>query len=72
MCKDDPEVQLKRELWGRLLLSALGESFEGSDELFVTHTYLALVAELIARGDGPAEICVRATDGGSGNAQAAT
>lgn len=43
-----PEVQVKRELWGRLLLVALGTSFEDSDELFVTHTYLVLTAELIA------------------------
>jgi hypothetical protein len=47
-CRHDPEVQLKRQLWARLLLSALGTNFEDSDELFVTHTYLVLVAELIA------------------------
>lgn len=47
-CRDDPEVQIKRDLWARLLLSALGTSFDNSDELFVTHTYLVLVSELIA------------------------
>jgi hypothetical protein len=47
-CRANPEVQVKRELWARLLLSALGTSFEDSDELFVTHTYLVLTAELIA------------------------
>lgn len=47
-CRLDPEVQLKRQLWARLLLSALGTNFEDSDELFVTHTYLVLVAELLA------------------------
>lgn len=47
-CRADPEVQVKRELWARLLLSALGTSFEDSDELFVMHTYLVLTAELIA------------------------
>jgi hypothetical protein len=47
-CRDEPEVQLKRELWARLLLSALGTNFEDSDELFVTHTYLVLTAELVA------------------------
>ncbi len=47
-CRTDPEVQLKRELWGRLLIAALGTNFEDSDELFVTHTYLVLTAELIA------------------------
>jgi hypothetical protein len=47
-CKLVPEVQLKRQLWGRLLLSALGTTFDDSDELFVTHTYLVLTAELLA------------------------
>jgi len=47
-CREEPEVQLKRELWGRLLIAALGTNFEDSDELFVTHTYLVLTAELIA------------------------
>lgn len=40
VCQTDPEVQLKRELWARLLLAALGTNFEDSDELFVLHTYL--------------------------------
>jgi len=31
-------VKLKRELWGRLLTTALGTNFEDSDELFVNHT----------------------------------
>lgn len=48
VCRTNPEVQIKRELWARLLLSALGTNFEDSDELFVTHTYLVLVAELVA------------------------
>jgi len=47
-CRKDPEVQLKRELWARLLLAALGTNFENSDDLFVTHTYLVLTAELLA------------------------
>lgn len=47
-CRHDPEVMLKRELWGRLLTAALGTNFEDSDDLFVTHTYLVLTAELIA------------------------
>jgi hypothetical protein len=60
-CRASPEVQIKRELWARLLLSALGTNFEDSDELFVTHTYLVLIAELVAhevmglRVDVPAE-----------------
>lgn len=47
-CRDDPEVQLKRELWGRLLVAALGQNFEDTDDLFVIHTYLVLTAELLA------------------------
>lgn len=47
-CRKDPEVQLKRELWGRLLVAALGQNFEDTDDLFVVHTYLVLTAELLA------------------------
>lgn len=43
-----PEVALKRELWAKLLRSALGSQFADSDELFVDHTYLVLLATLIA------------------------
>jgi hypothetical protein len=43
-----PEIQLKRELWARLLLAALGTNFENTDELFITHTYLVIIAELVA------------------------
>jgi hypothetical protein len=46
--KTDTEVMLKRELWARLLASALGTHFQDSDELFVLHTYLVVSAELIA------------------------
>ena len=47
-CRNQPEVHLKRQLWARLLLSALGTHFDDSDKLFVTHTYLVLTAELVA------------------------
>ncbi len=47
-CRTHSEVQLKRELWARLLVAALGTTFEATDELFVTHTYLVLTAELLA------------------------
>jgi len=47
-CKPIPGVALKRELWARLLFAALGTNFEASDDLFVTHTYLVLTAELLA------------------------
>ncbi len=46
--RHDPTVKLKRELWGRLLTTALGTAFEDSDELFVNHTLLVLSAECIA------------------------
>ncbi|WP_413753134.1 N-6 DNA methylase [Streptomyces sp. R-74717] len=43
-----PTVKLKRELWARLLRSALGTQFEDSDELFIEHTLLVNSAEIIA------------------------
>lgn len=46
--KTDTDVMLKRELWARLLASALGTHFQDTDELFVLHTYLVVSAELIA------------------------
>ena len=32
---------LKRELWARLLVAAVGTNFEATDDLFVTHTWVA-------------------------------
>ncbi|MFF0450058.1 N-6 DNA methylase [Streptomyces sp. NPDC004609] len=46
--KDEPTVKLKRELWARLLRSALGAQFEDSDELFIEHTLLVNSAGIIA------------------------
>jgi SAM-dependent methyltransferase len=46
--KPEPEIALKRELWARLLASALGTHFPDTDDLFVLHTYLVISAELIA------------------------
>lgn len=43
-----PGIKIKRELWVKLLQSALGTQFEATDELFVEHTYLVLLATLIA------------------------
>jgi hypothetical protein len=40
-------IKLKRELWAKLLRSALGSQFDDTDELFVEHTYLVLLATLI-------------------------
>ena len=42
-----PAVVLKRQLWAKLLRSALGSQFADTDELFVEHTYLVLLATLI-------------------------
>lgn len=43
-----PEVQLKRELWARLLRTALGNAFTDDLDLFVDHTLLVLWSEVIA------------------------
>jgi SAM-dependent methyltransferase len=43
-----PTVQLKRQLWSRLLRSALGTQFTDTDELFIEHTLLVNSAEIIA------------------------
>src|SRR5699024_8794929 len=40
-------IGLKRELWGRLLRSALGTGFADDDELFIDHTLLVLEAMAI-------------------------
>lgn len=44
----DSEAQLKRSLWAQSLSTALGTQFTNSDDLFIDHTYLVLLAELIA------------------------
>ncbi|WP_208761342.1 N-6 DNA methylase [Microbispora hainanensis] len=46
--RDAPTVQLKRELWSKLLRSALGTQFADDDELFLEHTLLVNSAEVIA------------------------
>lgn len=46
--KDDPQVQIKRMLWARLLTTVFGSLFEDDDELFLNHTYLVLIADVIA------------------------
>jgi|SRR6266496_505133 len=42
-----PGIKVKRQLWVKLLQSALGTQFEPTDELFVEHTYLVLLSTLI-------------------------
>ncbi|WP_237082590.1 N-6 DNA methylase [Mycobacteroides abscessus] len=46
--KGSEEVQLKRQLWAKMLRAALGEDFVDSEELFINHTLLVTLAELIA------------------------
>lgn len=46
--KDSPEIQLKRQLWAKLLRAALGEDFVDSEALFINHSLLVTTAELIA------------------------
>lgn len=43
-----PSVRLKRELWARLLTTALGTGFTNNDDLFVEHTLLVATAEIMA------------------------
>jgi SAM-dependent methyltransferase len=45
--KDDPEANLKRDLWNRLLRVAYGTDIE-APALFFQHTYLTIVAKAIA------------------------
>ena len=45
----DPEVTVKRELWAKLLTTALGTQFHADDhQLFVEHTLLVATAEIVA------------------------
>lgn len=46
--REHPSVALKRELWAKLLTTALGSSFRDEDTLFVEHTLLVATAEVIA------------------------
>lgn len=43
-----PEVQLKRALWAKLLRTAFGQAFNDDEDLFINHTLLVLTAEIIA------------------------
>lgn len=46
--RSNPTVSLKRQLWGKLLRTAFGASFEDQERLFLDHTLLVLTAEAIA------------------------
>jgi hypothetical protein len=45
--RNDPGLALKRELWTKLLTTALGTNFQDEDALFVEHTLLVAMAEII-------------------------
>jgi len=45
--KHNLEISLKKQLWSRLLKTALGDKFEDRDDLFVDHTLLVLEANII-------------------------
>jgi SAM-dependent methyltransferase len=58
-----PTVALKRELWAKLLTTALGTSFTDDDALFVEHTLLVITAEIISHavvGFNPADPSITA------------
>jgi SAM-dependent methyltransferase len=42
-----PSVAIKRQLWAKLLTTALGTNFTDDDALFVDHTLLVIMAEII-------------------------
>ncbi|MEU4573608.1 N-6 DNA methylase [Nonomuraea sp. NPDC023979] len=45
---NNSEIRLKKDLWAKLLRTALGSAFTDDDKLFVDHTLLVLTAEVIA------------------------
>jgi SAM-dependent methyltransferase len=47
--RNEPGVRMKRALWARLLMTALGTRFEDDDELFIAHTLLVNAAQIIAQ-----------------------
>jgi N-6 DNA Methylase len=46
--RSDPNLELKRGLWAKLLRTSFGEAFTDADHLFIDHTLLVLSAEAIA------------------------
>ena len=43
-----PEITVKRDLWAKLLRTAFGEDFKNTDDLFIDHTLLVVIAEIVA------------------------
>lgn len=48
IAKQDGTVQVAYEQWHRLLAIAYGEAFEGREEEFLVHTYLSVLAKVLA------------------------
>jgi hypothetical protein len=46
-CRDLPTVKVKRGLWAKLLTTALGTNFPDAESLFIDHTLLVAMAEVI-------------------------
>jgi hypothetical protein len=46
-CRDLPTVKVKRGLWAKLLTTALGTNFPDEELLFIDHTLLVAMAEVI-------------------------
>ena len=46
-CRDLPAVRVKRGLWAKLLTTALGANFPDAESLFIDHTLLVAMAEVI-------------------------
>ena len=44
---DRPGVRIKRQLWSKLLTTALGTNFTDEDSLFINHTLLVVMAEVV-------------------------
>lgn len=45
--RDSPTVKVKRAMWAKLLTTASGMNFEDDDSLFINHTLLVVMAEVI-------------------------
>lgn len=45
--RDTAYVRVRRDMWAKLLTTAAGENFDDNDSLFVDHTLLALMAQVI-------------------------
>ena len=58
----DPTTGLKRELWARLLRSALGTGFEDQEKLFLDHTLLSIEAAAIGHAVMGINLAELATD----------